>query len=140
MTLAENKRRKRDERLTSERQLSLQLLLKRSLPLSRIVALTKVPYSTCCRLLQNHKAVNFYRLQKLLRPGSNRPGGRPHLTSEQENLIAERLIFAGRRGFAADVNDFKSLMSQIARMNGRPFKNGLLIDGTVRMFRTKHRD
>lgn len=55
-------------------------------------------------------------------------------------MISERLLYAARRGFAADTNDLKSLIAQTARLNNRPYKNDLPSDDAVRLFRSRHRE
>ncbi len=55
-------------------------------------------------------------------------------------MIAERPIFAGKRGFAVGKDTLKSLMSQIAS-DGRPmWKNGIPLDDNIRAFRARHRE
>lgn len=63
-----------------------------------------------------------------------------HLSFEQGGMIAERLLFARKRGFAADVLELKLLKARIACLNGRPYKNGLPSDETIRLFRAKPRE
>ncbi len=61
------------------------------------------------------------------------------LTSEEESMIAERLIFAAKRGFAVGEDTLKSLMSQIASDGRRRWKRGPPSDDAIRSFRARHR-
>ncbi len=53
-------------------------------------------------------------LAKMLSPSSHKPGASTAVTNEEEKRITEHLIFAAKRGFAADKDMLKSIMTQIA--------------------------
>lgn len=140
LTILENQRSERDDQTATARMQALSLMKKQDLSLLRISSLSGVPYTTCHRLKSFYMSGNGSKIKQLLDPGRFRAGGKPHLSPEQENIISERLIFAGRRGFASDVNDLRSLMAQTAGLSGRPYKNGLPSSDTIRLFRAKHRE
>ncbi len=58
-------------------------------------------------------------LEEMLCPSTYKRGASTALTSEEEAMLTERLIYAGKRGFAVGKDTLKSLMSQIAS-DGRP--------------------
>lgn len=120
--------------------MELHLLQTTNLPTLKVAVICGLSYGTCRRIKRLHTSLNTAALRKLLNPGMNRAGAVAHLSVEQATMISERLIYAGKRGFAADVNDLKSLMAQTACLNDRPYKNGLPSDDTVRLYRAKHRE
>ncbi len=50
----------------------------------------------------------------MLSPSTNKTGSSTVLTTEEEAMIVERLIFAGEREFAVGKDALKSVMVQIA--------------------------
>lgn len=140
LTKIDKRRSDRDDKMARERPCALNLIKGESYSVRRVAALSGVSETTCRRIKLCNDNGDVSGLEKLLNPASNRAGGRPHLTTEQENIITERLILAGKRGFAAETKDLKSLMAQSAEVNGRPYRNGLPCDDAVRPFRSKHRE
>ena len=94
----------------------------------------------CYRLQSAIYKNDTTEVSKILCPNDNRPGRRPHLRPVQQTMIVKRLLFAARRGFAADNEDLKQMMAKMAELNGCPYKNGLPTNDTVRVFRAKHKD
>ncbi len=79
-------------------------------------------------------------LEKILNPSKVKGGAPTILTSQEEAMIVQRLIFEAKRGFAVDKDSLKSLMSQISS-DGRPtFKTGIPSDDAIRAFRASHRE
>ncbi len=61
-------------------------------------------------------------------------------TSDEEAMLTERLIYAGKRGCAVRKNTLKSLTSLIAS-NGRPnWKDGVPSEDCIRAFGARHRE
>ncbi len=55
-------------------------------------------------------------------------------------MLTERVIYAGKRGFAVGKDTSKPLMSQIAS-DGRPsWKDGVPSEDATRAFRARHRE
>ncbi len=62
-------------------------------------------------------------MTKMLSLITYKPGASTVLTSEEEEMVVGRLIFAAKRGFAVGKESLKSLMIQIAS-DGRPIWKG----------------
>ncbi len=76
----------------------------------------------------------------MLRPSTYKRGASTVLTSEEQTMSTERLIYAGKRGFAVGKDTLKSFMSQIAS-DGRPIcKDGVLSEEAIRAFRARNRE
>lgn len=137
-----DKRNQRDARLAQERRLVLHLLQNAPFSIQRIASISSVSYGTCCRIDRSNRSGDMDTTNRLLEPETNCAGPRPHLTNEQEAMISASacLFFASRRGFAADVDDLKSLTGQAAQLNGCTFRQGLPSSHTFRAFRSKHHE
>lgn len=55
-------------------------------------------------------------------------------------MIVERLIFAASRGFAVDLEGFKTIMVRVAAGVRAGWKHGVPSDNAVRSLGTRHRD
>ncbi len=79
-------------------------------------------------------------LEKMLCPSTYKRGASTVLTSEEQAMLTERLIYAGKRGFAVGQYTSKSMMSQIAS-DGRPcWKDGVPSEDAIPAFRAIHRE
>ncbi len=73
-------------------------------------------------------------------PSTYKKGQSTVWTSEEEAMLTERLIYAGKRGFAAGKDTLKSLMSQIASDGRSSWKDGVPSEDATRAFRARHRE
>lgn len=67
-------------------------------------------------------------------------GMKSNLTREQDDIVLERLLFASRCGFAADVEDARQTKARVAVICGNPYIRGTHILGTAHLFRAKLRE
>ncbi len=105
-----------------------------------IAQITNVDKSTLGRIGNFHHSNDDVTLEKTLCPSTYKRGVSTALTSEEEAMSTERLIYDGKRGFAVGKDTLKSLMSQMAS-DGRPsWKDGVPSEGAVRAFRARHRE
>lgn len=72
------------------------------------------------------------KFKEMLCADSKIQGKSSKLTSDEENIIVERLMFAERRGFSLDNKRSRSIMTQIVS-NGRQTS-----DDTIRSFRARN--
>ncbi len=80
--------------------------------------------SILCRMHKFLRNNNESALQKLLSPSSTRPGVTTLLTSEEEDMIAERMIFAAKRGLPVWKDYSKSVTTQITSDGRQNWKQG----------------
>ncbi len=79
-------------------------------------------------------------VEKMLWSSTYKRGASTVLASEEEAMLMERLIYAGKRAFAVGKDKLKSLMSQIAS-GGRPsWKDGVPSEDAIRAVRGRHRE
>ncbi len=89
------------------------------------------------KCLRNNDELN---LIKMLSPSKYKTGASAVLAAEEEAMIFESLIFAGKRVFAVRKDALKSIIMQID-WNGRlSWKNRAPADDTIRAFRAQHRE
>ncbi len=99
-----------------------------------------VDKSTLSRIGKCLRSNDEVTLEKMLCPSTYKRGQSTVLTSEEEAMLTERLIYAGKRGFAVGKDTLKSLMSRIAS-DGRPsWKDGVPSEDAIRAFRARHRE
>ncbi len=82
---------------------------------SRYIAkISNFDKSTLSRIGKCLRSNDYMALEKMLCPSTYKRGASTALRSEEEAMLSERLIYAGKRGFAVGMDTLKSLMSQIA--------------------------
>lgn len=139
LAILEAKRQKKNAAAARSRAEAVRLIAVEKVCVRIAAAQTGVSISLCYQIKTLADQNDNDKLSRLMDPNSHRRGRRPHLTTEQQQMIVERLLFAARRGFAADVEDLMLVMARVARLNGRPYKSGVPSDDTVRLFRATHR-
>ncbi len=92
--------------------MALRLLKEARRSLRDIAQATNVDKSTLSRISKFLGENNNIGLEKMLNLSKVKGGAPTIRISEEEAIIAERLIFAGKRGFAVGNDSLKSLMSQ----------------------------
>ncbi len=105
-----------------------------------IAQITNVDKSTLSRIGKCLCSNDDVALEKMLCPSTYKRGSSTVLTSEEEAMLTERLIYAEKRGFAVGKDTLKSFMSQIAS-GGRPsWKDRVPSEDAIRAFRARHRE
>ncbi len=105
--------------------------------IARITNVDKSKLSRINRFLQSNDEA---ALERMLSSATCKRGATTVVTAEEEKMIAERLIFAAKRGYVAGKDSLKSIMGQIAS-DGRPtWRNGVSCDDAIQAFRARHRE
>ncbi len=122
--------------IAKRRKLTLRLLKEGKRSLRYIAAITNFDKSTLSRIGENDDVT----MEEMLCPSTCKKGRSTLLTSEEDAMLTERLIYAGKRWLAVGKYTLKSLMSQIAS-DGRPrWKDGVPSEGAIRAFRARRRE
>ncbi len=102
-----------------------------------IAQITNVDKSALSRIGKCLCSNDDVTLEKMLCPSTYKRGASK---SEEEAMLTERLIYAGKRGFAVGKNTLKSLMSQIASDRRPSWKDGVPSEDAIRAFGARHRE
>ncbi len=104
-----------------------------------IAQITNVDKSALSRIGKCLRSNDEVTLEKMMCPSTCKRGALTLLTSEEEAMLTERLIYAVKRGFAAGKDTLKSMISRIAS-DGRPsWKDGVQSMNAIRAFRARPR-
>ncbi len=121
-------------------KLAFRLLKEGKRALRYIAQITNVDKSTLSRISKCLRCNDEVTLEKMLCPSTYKRGASTASTSEEEEMLTERLIYARMRGFPVEKDTLKSLMSQIAS-DGRPnCKDGVPSGDAIRAFRAGHQE
>ncbi len=115
---------KNGQNIARRRKLALRLLDEGKRSLRDIARITNFDKSTPSRIGKCLCSNDYVTLEKMLCPSTYKRCASAVSPSEEEAILTERHIYAGKRRFAVGKDTFKSLMSQIAS-DGRPsWKDG----------------
>ncbi len=95
-------------------KLALRLLKEGKRSLRDIAQNTNVDKSGLSRIGKWLRSNDDVTLERMLCPSTYKRGASTLLTSEEQAMLTERLIYARKRGFAVGKDTLKSMMSQIA--------------------------
>lgn len=136
-----NAKREADAKETGEaRAAAMELLRKGSTSIRKVSGLTGVPKTTVGNLdicLRDNKEDKF---KKLLNTGSYYTEAYTMLSSVEEKMLSDRILYAANRGFAMDDNELKNIMTLIAADGQKTWENGIPNDEAIRGFRARHRE
>lgn len=107
--------------------------------LREITNLTGVPKSTVGELKELLRLKDQDGIERKLNKTVS-PGRRTVLSSTEQKMIVDRLLFGASRGFAMGVDDVRDMMSRIAADGRVGWKNGVPSPDAVRAFRARYRE
>lgn len=122
------------------REQAVELLRKRGTSIRGVADVTNIPKTTVGRISQCISKGDAAGLNRLLHPEVFHPGRKTVLSSVEEEMIAARIIFSAKRGFAFAESDLRTVMTKIASDGRRTWENGAPSDEAIRSFRARHTD